>query len=219
MDLLADIFGDSPTASPQTATNKVPTSQHSLVSNSNSILDLLGDSAPAATTTPNVTSATAVSDLFAGLDNLSISTTASSLATQAHFQPSSQPPISSPTSNPPQRFQAYLKNGLQIHLHPIRDPTNPNIVNITVTFANDGSQGTISKVLFQAAVTKTQRLQMQPPSNTTITPGAEVTQIMRVANPNQTPLKFRLKISYVLDVTGLQFDDVVEFGGFPDGAF
>ncbi|KAI9280210.1 adaptin N terminal region-domain-containing protein [Umbelopsis sp. AD052] len=83
------------------------------------------------------------------------------------------------------RHQAFAQDGLVIYLTPTRDQQNPTVINIQITFANDGSQGTISEMQFQAAVPKTQRLQMAAASSNVIQPGSSEKQMMRVANPQQ----------------------------------
>lgn len=179
IDILTDLF----TSPPSTTASQAVSSGRSFTSDGDDILNLFGDSAPTAGTAPTSPSSAPLGggDVFASLGGLS-------LAQKPQSRPSSQSassPISlgSPTS--PRQHQVYSKNGLQIYFRPARDATNPNIVNITVNFGNDGSQGTISGVLFQAAVPKTQRLQMQPPSSTVIAKEGEATQVLRVANPNQ----------------------------------
>lgn len=163
-DFLADLFGS--TGSP-TITTPAPSAQPRAPSSS--LLDLLGDTEPAASTH------TGGLDSMAGLS--------STLNTQDH------PNYSSMTTHPQQQstpgYEAYNKNGLTIHLVPSRDRKNPAIINIQVLFNNSGSQGTISGLQFQAAVTKTQRLQMAAVSNTTVEPAATEKQMMRVNNPQQ----------------------------------
>jgi AP-1 complex subunit gamma-1 len=74
---------------------------------------------------------------------------------------------------------------------PSRDRKNPAIINIQVLFNNDGSQGTITGLQFQAAVPKSQRLQMATASNTTIEPSVTEKQMMRINNPQQVKLKLQ----------------------------
>jgi AP-1 complex subunit gamma-1 len=93
--------------------------------------------------------------------------------------------LPSSTNGRDNRHQAFAQDGLVIYLTPSRDQQNPTVINIQITFANDGSQGTISDMQFQAAVPKTQRLQMAPASNNVIQPGSSEKQMMRVANPQQ----------------------------------
>jgi AP-1 complex subunit gamma-1 len=163
-DFLTDLFGS--TGSP-TTTSPAPPSQPRAPSSS--LLDLLGDNEPTAITH------TSGLDSMAGLS--------STLNTQDH--PSSPSMATHPQQQSIPGYEAYNKNGLLIHLAPSRDRKNSAIINIQVLFNNSGSQGTISNLQFQAAVTKTQRLQMAAASNTTVVPAATEKQMMRVNNPQQ----------------------------------
>ncbi|CAG8833003.1 46141_t:CDS:2, partial [Gigaspora margarita] len=62
------------------------------------------------------------------------------------------------------------------------DSNNSNILNIEVTFHNVGIGITVQNLLFQAAISKTQKLQMQPPSSTGILPSAIAQQTICVTN-------------------------------------
>jgi len=121
---------------------------------------------------------------------------------------------SSTETNAPEQFVAYNKNGFKINLSPFKDQNNPNILNINVTFHNVGVGSDVQNLLFQAAVPKTQRLQMQPPSSTTIAPNANVTQTIRVANPQRANVRLKLRIVYDTSAGG-KVDDIAEFSGFP----
>ncbi|CAO3669870.1 unnamed protein product [Umbelopsis vinacea] len=205
MDLLADIFGSQP--SPQSPAS--PSSPSAGPSGGGSLLDMLGGSDLAPTQQQRVTSPTAGLQSMASLGQALPSTT----TTQRSFSPS----LNGGRDN--KKYQAFAQDGLVIHLSPARDQQNPTVVNIQITFANDGSKGTISEVQFQAAVPKTQRLQMAPASNNVVQPGGTEKQMMRVANPQQTPLRFRLRISYTPSSTGQKVEKIAEFGPFPDNAY
>ncbi|CAG8632773.1 12228_t:CDS:10, partial [Cetraspora pellucida] len=121
---------------------------------------------------------------------------------------------SPPSTTTTDQYVAYNKNGFKISLNPSKDPSNSNILNIEVTFLNIGVGATVQNLLFQAAVPKTQKLQMQPPSSTTILPGATAQQIIRVANPQKSNVRLRLRIVYSTP-TGTKVDEISEFSGFP----
>ncbi|CAG8700365.1 13932_t:CDS:10 [Gigaspora margarita] len=112
------------------------------------------------------------------------------------------------------QYVAYNKNGFKVSLNPSKDPNNSNILNIEVTFHNVGVGVTVQNLLFQAAVPKTQKLQMQPPSSTSILPGATAQQTIRVANPQKSNVRLRLRIVYSTP-TGAKVDEIAEFNGFP----
>lgn len=156
MDLLVDIFGGpSPT---QTSTGL----SYAAPSTDAGLLDLLS---PAAAAPPAATGLSSLGSLSSAL-------------------PPTTPPTQQRQSQ--QGFDAYLKNGLSIRLTPSRDAGNPNVTNITVTFHNDGTAGgSISELLFMAAVPKTQKLQLMPASSNVVAVGGVERQVMRVSNPSQ----------------------------------
>ncbi|KAI5984304.1 adaptin N terminal region-domain-containing protein [Pisolithus albus] len=116
-------------------------------------------------------------------------------------------PVQSVASPPAQSFGAprltsylaYEKNDLKITLTPQTSAARPGVVNIMARFQVMGSN-TASGVNFQAAVPKSQQLQMLPMSNSDIRP----------AN-----VRLRLRISYTL--TGQVVQEQVDFSGFPPG--
>ncbi|CAO3673785.1 unnamed protein product [Umbelopsis ramanniana] len=191
MDLLADIFGSGSGSQP--APQSPPPS-----TGGGSLLDMLGQDTP---TSPRVQQR--ATSPTAGLQNM---------ASLGQALPSSP-------NGRDNRHQAFAQDGLVISLTPARDQQNPTVINIQITFANDGSQGTISDMQFQAAVPKTQRLQMAPASNNVIQPGSSEKQMMRVANPQHTPLRFRLRIAYTPSSTGQKVEKISEFGPFPENAY
>ncbi|KAG2171566.1 hypothetical protein INT43_008292 [Umbelopsis isabellina] len=208
MDLLADIFGSQPAAAPQPS----GTTRSSVSSGGgDSLLDMLGQEAAVKSPTFQQRPTSPASP-SSGLH---------AMASLGQALPSTQRAASPSTNGSQQhnRHQAFSQDGLAIYLTPSRDQQNPTVVNIQITFNNDGSNGTISEVQFQAAVPKTQRLQMAPASSNVVQPGGSEKQMMRVANPQQTPLRFRLRIAYMLSSTGQKVEKIAEFGPFPDTAY
>jgi AP-1 complex subunit gamma-1 len=157
-DLLADILGggDSMSSPPPQ-----PTSAQSNVS---SIMDLFntGNTTSPAPVAARAPSTSASADLFGGLGGLS-----------------SPPPqsVASPPPQQPQGHEAYNKNGLQIHFLTKRDA---NAVQVLARFKNVSPMSQLSGVSLQAAVPKSQKLQLQPISSSELGPGAGATQQMRV---------------------------------------
>lgn len=76
-----------------------------------------------------------------------------------------------------------------------------------------------SCLVLQAAVPKHAKLQINPPSSTTIPPNnsGTVTQIFRISNPmhDQKLLSMRIKLDFTLN--GSPVADVVQLDGFPAG--
>jgi len=157
LDLIADIFGDTP-APPSPA----PAQQKSNIS---SIMDLFGtpspNAAPPAVTTAAPGMGTLLGD-FGGLGGVSAA-------------PPPQPQL--PTG--PKPIPVYNKNDLDISIQLQRNADG--LVNVLVKFRNTGFSGPISGVNLQAAVPKSQKLQLQPISSAVLVARGEATQAMRVA--------------------------------------
>ncbi|KAI9296701.1 Adaptor protein complex AP-1 gamma subunit [Neoconidiobolus thromboides FSU 785] len=184
-NLLLDLLGDSnPTSSPI---------QSSSNTNTNSLVDLLGDVSLNTNTQSTMTSSSTnnVMDLLN----------------------SSNQSQSNNTSPKDTGYLAYNKKGLIITLSPEKDNSNPNVMNILTKFQNQ-SGSSINQLQFQVAVPKSQRVQLQPPSSSEITPNGNVTQLFRVANPSKVPIRLRLRIGF--NINGENIMEVVEFSGFPE---
>ncbi|KAI8977499.1 adaptin N terminal region-domain-containing protein [Mycotypha africana] len=207
-DLLADLFGGGSTQTASTTTTRHPTAS---ADTSSSLLDLLGgDGSSAAnnqpTTSPSMSNHSNILSSPSSHKNLSA---ASSPVVSTLYQKQS--------TNAAAGYEAFSKDGLTIRLLPSRDRSNSNIINIQALFSNNGSQGVVRDLQFQAAVPKSQRLQMNAPSNTEVQPNTTEKQLMRINNPQQTTVKLRLRISYV--VNGEKKDEIAQYGPFPEGAF
>ncbi|OJA19912.1 hypothetical protein AZE42_03760 [Rhizopogon vesiculosus] len=200
-DLLAEIFGSSPAASLPTAGH---TPSISPQPQKNSVQDILGlfDSSPSPASPA-----------------LASSPTPPAFAT---FSPQSQSPA--PPRVPPQQQQppaprltaytAYDKHELKITLTPQTSAARPGVINIMARFQVSGSN-MASGLNFQAAVPKSQQLQMLPMSNSDVHPGTTETQQMRVMAPPGSNVRLRLRVSYT--IAGQAVQDQVDFSGFPPG--
>ncbi|TRM65306.1 adaptin N terminal region-domain-containing protein [Schizophyllum amplum] len=201
-DLLADIFGSSGTSSPTPAAGASAAKPRSTVDD---ILGLFGTSGPVAAPTPPPAASSPMPGASSGSADLF------SLAAQSSSPPPAQaaPPKPQLTAYP-----AYEKNELKITLTPQTNPNKPGIVLILARFQVTG--GTPAAGLnFQAAVPKSQQLQMQPMSNSDVAPGATETQQMRIVAPQGSNVRLRLRISY--SIGGQPVQDQVDFAGFPPG--
>lgn len=176
-DLLADILGESntPSSGPAQATT----------SNTNSIMDLFNN--------PNTNSLNGLSSPpqqnYSGsadlLSNLS-----------------SPPPQSSSSPGPGIPHQAYNKNAMILTLQVQRASGNAQIL---ARFRNSSNFDRFSGVGLQAAVPKSQKLQLNAISKAELEGGEEATQQMRiVAATGALPpkLRLRLKVSYTKDGMG-----------------
>ncbi|KAF7949021.1 hypothetical protein EAE96_008197 [Botrytis aclada] len=135
--------------------------------------------------------------------------------------PSQQPPsatatpsndiFSSVSSPPPQApsiptHPCYDKNDLNITLQLQRNAEG--LVQVLARFKNSSMHQSFSAVALQAAVPKTQKLQLQAMSSSDLGPGAEATQSMRIIGSKGPPLRLRLKISYAHPTAGQVTDQV-----------
>ncbi|KZT10105.1 Adaptor protein complex AP-1 gamma subunit [Laetiporus sulphureus 93-53] len=200
-DLLAEIFGSStpaaPSPAPAAATQK------------NTVQDILGlfDSAPSSSPAPAPTQMPVANGAPAAPSAFNLPQT----QTPQTQTPQTQQPLQHRLT----AYTAYEKNELKITLTPNTSPTRPGVVNILASFQVTGSIPAIG-LNFQAAVPKSQQLQMLPMSNPDIQPGRAVeTQQMRVIAPVGANVRLRLRISY--SVGGRAVQDQVDFSGFPPG--
>ncbi|KAI9753109.1 MAG: hypothetical protein M4579_005323 [Chaenotheca gracillima] len=192
-DLLADILGGGTSVSSPPPQTMSPAPQQRQ-NNTSSIMDLF-DASPSTTSpappqqqqqqTRQTSSASA--DLFSGL--------------------SSPAPSASPAPAGAATYSAYDKNEVSISLQLQRNAEG--IVQLMARFRNDSNFSRITGLALQAAVPKTQKLQMNAISSSELEGGQEATQAMRVAGSKGPPLRLRLKIAYSKD--GSQVADQVDW--------
>lgn len=124
--------------------------------------------------------------------------------------------------SPSSEVSVYDKNGLTIKLSYKHDPVAAPEKSALVT-ASFSSKTEVTDLNFQVAVPKSLKLNMLPATGTIVKPGPtpSVTQQMKVINPiganpdgQSVPLKLRLKIMY--SVGPNKYDELAEFGGFPN---
>ncbi len=162
VDLLADILGG--TASPPPTS---PTQQQQ--SNVSSIMDLFSQGPSSPSTTQLAASASS------GLDS------------PASF--GTPPPQQPAVAAAPAGFPCYNENGLNVSLQLQRNAEGT--VQVMARFRNvAGAQ--LSNVGLQAAVPKTQKLQLLSISSSDLAPGAEATQPMRIMGSKGVSTKQRL---------------------------
>jgi AP-1 complex subunit gamma-1 len=157
-DLLADILGGGSSTSPPPQTTS-PAPQ----SNVANIMDLFnsGPSSSPAPAQSRPPPQAASMDLLGGM--------------------SSPPAQAPPAASGPPAHAAYNKNDLQITFQLKRDA---NAVQLLARFRNTGDLSQLSAVNLQAAVPKSQKLQLQPISSSELDAGQEATQQMRVTSVN-----------------------------------
>jgi AP-1 complex subunit gamma-1 len=162
-DLLADILsgGDSSTSSPAPA----PIGQTSM--NNAVIMDLFGSSGASPSPQPTQQPASASLDLLGG----------GGLGASAPSPVSSPAPVSASTP----AHSVYNKNGLVLTLQVQRSGANAQIL---ARFRNESNFDSFTNVGLQAAVPKSQRLQLSAISKADLEAGDEGTQTLRVTAVN-----------------------------------
>jgi AP-1 complex subunit gamma-1 len=171
-DMLLDLMGGSDSMSPEATTNG---SQN----NASLLADILGGDVPAQAPTQSRSNVDSIMDLF-NPGPSAPSAAAPSSASSDLFGGMGSPPAAAHSPLPASAHAAYNKNGLNITLQLQR---NQSGIQILGRFRNTGGVK-LTNVSLQAAVPKTQRLQLQQISTTEIGPGDEATQQLRVVGVN-----------------------------------
>jgi len=174
------------------------------------LLDLMGDSStPAADLNSTLNGSQNTADLLADILGGSPSHTTSAPTQQTNMNSimdlfnTSSPPAQSNTAPPPPQSELFFGPGVaqtspppqttatSIPSHPCYDKNNLNItlqlqrnaegvIQVLARFRNTSLNQSLSSVALQAAVPKTQKLQLNAMSNPELGPGAEATQTMRI---------------------------------------
>lgn len=219
-DLLLDLMGDS----------GVPETNGAAQQNQDLLADILGGGGPSTSSPPpQTTSPTPQSNVANIMDLFNSGPTTSPAPMHSRPPPqaasmdllgglggaSSPPPQTSTPSvaSGPPAHPVYNKNDLAITFQLKRDA---NAVQLLARFRNTGGFGQLSAVNLQAAVPKSQKLQLQPISTGELDAGQDATQQMRVTavngvsstlaatyrkilthlQPPPAKLRLRLKLSY-----------------------
>ena len=152
-DLLADILGGGPSIPPQPSQSK---------NNADSMMDLFSSQPSASTnglSSPSPQpSASASNDLFSSL--------------------SSPPPQTSSSSSNARAHTAYQKNEMFLSLQVQR---NAGVAQVLARFRNEGDFSRLTGVGLQAAVPKSQKLQLNAVSRAELDGGEEATQAMKIS--------------------------------------
>ena len=111
---------------------------------------------------------------------------------------------------------AFQKAGLLITFQCIRSPENQSMIQLNASFTNS-TPAPLTKFVFQAAVPKDMKLQLQPASGNTVPAGnaAPVTQTVKILNPQGKPLRVMMKIAY--ECNGQQVAEQAVAQTFPAG--
>ncbi|KAK9782303.1 putative Gamma-adaptin [Seiridium cardinale] len=177
-DLLADILGGTTSPPPQGASSLPPQQ-----SNVSSIMDLFSQG-------PSGSPAPAAAPASSGLDILGDMGT-----------PPPQPQAQAPAAA---GIPCYDANGVNVTLQLQRNAEGA--VQVTGRFRNS-SGVQISNAGLQAAVPKSQKLQLLSISNSDVPSGGEATQLMRIMG-SKGPLRLRLRVGYTHPSAGQVVDQV-----------
>jgi AP-1 complex subunit gamma-1 len=196
-DLLFDLMSDGNTTTP-VVTNG------SSQNNADLLADILGGgtSSPppsgAASPAPQQSNVASIMDLFAtGPTSSTASPAPGQFATQTPSSLDAFSPVSSPLPQVQRQaaspsaltgFPCYDANNLTVTIQTQRNAEG--VVQATGRFRNSSGSTTLSNVGLQAAVPKTQKLQLMSISSSEIPPGGEATQVMRITGSNGVSLLF-----------------------------
>ncbi|KAI1876560.1 hypothetical protein JX265_004086 [Neoarthrinium moseri] len=175
-DLLADILGGATSPPPQGAGSPPPQQ-----SNVNSIMDLFSSGA-SSSPAPGGAPSSSDLDILGGMGS-----------------PPAQPQAA---PQAPAGIPCYDANGINVTLQLQRNAEGA--IQVSGRFRNT-SGVSISNAGLQAAVPKSQKLQLLSISNSDIPPGGEATQLMRILGA-KGPLRLRLRIGYTHPSAGQVMD-------------
>uniref|UniRef100_A0A182LT66 AP-1 complex subunit gamma n=1 Tax=Anopheles culicifacies TaxID=139723 RepID=A0A182LT66_9DIPT len=119
-------------------------------------------------------------------------------------------------------IDVYNKDDIYIRffIHPTAgDQQLPSSARITVQTTN-GSQATIEKFLFQAAVPKSFVLTLREPSSTVMPPGGTIMQdllIARQTSPSQGAGGLRMKVRFSYEIENYSMMEQIDVNEFPSG--
>lgn len=174
-DLLFDLMGDGP--SPPSSSNA-----NGSANNADLLADILGGDLTSPTTSPppQQNNMSSIMDLF---DSSSAPPPQPQQQQQQRPAPASNDLFSGMTSPPPTApsiptHPCYDKNDLNITLQLQRNAEG--VIQVLARFRNNSMHQSLSAVNLQAAVPKTQKLQLNAMSSPELGPGAEATQILRI---------------------------------------
>ncbi|XP_052407007.1 ADP-ribosylation factor-binding protein GGA3-like isoform X1 [Carassius gibelio] len=114
----------------------------------------------------------------------------------------------------------YDKDGVRVLMHFAMDcpPGRPDVLVMVVSLINTAPLP-VRNIVLQAAVPKSMRVKLQPPSGAEIAPfnpilpPASITQVMLLANPLKERVRLRYKLAYLLGER--QYSEVGELDQFP----
>ncbi|CEJ94590.1 Putative AP-1 complex subunit gamma-1 [[Torrubiella] hemipterigena] len=188
-DLLDLMGGDETVTSPTQATQ---------ASNSDLLADILGGGAPAPSAAPASSNTSSIMDLFGSDPSPAAATPSASLMTGASSTPQQAAPSSADQA-------CYNGNDLNVTFQIQRNAEGT--IQATARFQNLSGSASLTNVGLQAAVPKSQKLQLLGISSATLGSQETATQMMRVSGC-KGPLRLRLRISYTHPTAGQVLEQV-----------
>eukprot|EP00587_Corethron_hystrix_P001175 CAMPEP_0113321680 /NCGR_PEP_ID=MMETSP0010_2-20120614/15081_1 /TAXON_ID=216773 ORGANISM="Corethron hystrix, Strain 308" /NCGR_SAMPLE_ID=MMETSP0010_2 /ASSEMBLY_ACC=CAM_ASM_000155 /LENGTH=902 /DNA_ID=CAMNT_0000179889 /DNA_START=136 /DNA_END=2845 /DNA_ORIENTATION=- /assembly_acc=CAM_ASM_000155 len=223
LDLLSDIF-----STPVPTTEPAPLALNRNLPSpapNNDIMDLLGPSPATETLTPtlvpvanpmlpmNIFSQPPVVSAAAAVpiaQTLNIAVSALGASPVDPFTAMASPDLASP-QNP--LVNCFDKDGLSIIFECQK---LPDLTELVASLRNS-NVAPITDLSLKVAVPKFLKMQIFPPSSTTVTPGHEVFQKIHITNSMRGQKKIVLKIKVDFMSAGIKKDHVVTCSGFPEG--
>ena len=182
-DLLFDLMGDGSNPTAELGTNGSP-------NNTDLLADILGGSTSTTTSPPpQQSNVSSIMDLFDTSGPSQPSANQAVPSSNVYSSMSSPPP--QPTAAAIPTHPCYDKNNLNITLQLQRN--TEGTVQVLSRFRNTSLHESISNVNLQAAVPKTQKLQLNAMSNSELGPGSEANQSMRITGSKGVSFGSRLK--------------------------
>jgi len=132
--------------------------------------------------------------------------------------PLAAPPVSMPPPPVNPTMTVFDKNGLNISIDLSKpNPTDASITQAVCKFVNSSSTD-MTNLVFQAAVPKYMRLEMRPPSSTTVPPhrAETVTQVMILNNSMHGQKGLMLKMKLQVNIGANSMDEMVQVSNFPE---
>ncbi|KEY64812.1 hypothetical protein S7711_09144, partial [Stachybotrys chartarum IBT 7711] len=194
---LLDIMDTPTTTSPSTAGQ---------TTNSDLLADILGGSTspPSATSPPPSSNAQSIMDLF-GSGPAPPAPSQAPPSSDLDLIGSSATPAQQQAPVAPAGLPCYNNNDLNVTFQLQRNAEG--MIQAVARFQNTSGSTSISGVGLQAAVPKSQKLQLLGISSPDLAPGAEATQMMRVSGC-KGPLRLRLRIGYTHPAAGQVVEQV-----------
>ncbi|KAI6246525.1 AP-1 complex subunit gamma-1 [Erysiphe necator] len=196
-DLLFDLMGD---VNAPTANLGANLGKNSSQNNTDLLADILNSTdAPTVSSIPQVSNVSSIMDLFGGpgasQNHSHTTTTSADIISDVSLSPNNIP-----------TYSCYEKNELQLTF--LLQRNSEGTVQVLAKFKNISPISSISNLILQAAVPKTQKLQLHAISNTNLLPGTEASQLMKIMGSKGPPLRLRLKIAYLHTSIGQVQDQV-----------